>query len=42
MKRQYKKSEKSKRMILDAARKLAEEKGFEKMSVQDIVKESGL
>lgn len=42
MKRQYKKSEKTKRVILDAARKLSEEKGYEKVSVQDIVKESGL
>lgn len=40
--KQYKKSEHSKKAILDAAHKLAIEKGFEKTSIQDIVKESGL
>ena len=40
--KQYKKSEASKRAILDAAYKLIMSKGYEKTSIKDIVKESGL
>ena len=42
LRKQYKKSETSKRAILDAAYKLILEKGFERTSVKDIVRESGL
>ena len=40
--KQYKKTESSKRTILNAAHRLIVEKGFEKTSIKDIVRESGL
>ncbi len=41
-KKQYRKSEASKRAILSAAHKLIVEKGFQKTSIKEIVQESGL